>query len=235
MRGLLSTSEQNYLCAHAVKFREITMCITAGSNLYVRRDNSSTVINKLPELSKTKVSPAQHMNYGGAGEYNESGYLSLFHYDPKQLCAPDGRNIHQAAAYAMSALYAAYIHFFFIPAAVAIANLNEDNVRSLPSTGRTPSLLETSQCSPPARINEDGDVVAYANRYICEFLYTGQWAQGIKVITERADSSKILALMQRRVPLNDISDFVEKAWPCNPGNGGPGGGSGTSGGSGIAV
>lgn len=190
------------------------MCIPTGARLFVRRDSNHLLKGVLPDLAKSKISPATHMNYGGTNSYVDTGYLSLFEYNPNQSYAPDGQNLRQAAAFAMDQIAGTFIHFIFLPALIQVVQLNEENVRSRPETGRTPTLFDSSGCQPPARVAEDGRVLEYANRYICEFLLAGAWALGTTVITEKAASSALLSLMRKRTPLADITGFAGKVWPC---------------------
>lgn len=205
------------------------MCITPGSRLFVRRDSDGVMKGKLPDLAKTKVTPAMHMNFGGQNAYTESGFLSLFLYDPTQQYPYDGQHFEQSAYLGITTLTGGYIHYLFIPDTVQPIALTDDTVSKLPDTGRTPTLFDSRQCNPPARINlETGAVLEYANRYICEYLYAGAWVQGMKVVTERADSSHLLNLMRRLTPTDDICTFADKFWPCgppDPGSGGTGPGS----------
>lgn len=193
------------------------MCITRGSRLFVRSDDDPILQGILPDVSKTQVSPAAHMNYNGGSAYRNSGYLSLFEYIPGQRTMAYQRDTYvpaQAAAYAVCQMTTAYIHFIFIPAVVAQINISESNVHGIPDTGRTPTLLNTDQCSPPSRISEDGQVLERASRYINEYLYLGAWAQGTSVFTERRNSSAILQAMLRQESLESITKLCSERWPC---------------------
>lgn len=205
------------------------MCIAPGSRLFVRRDSDMMLQGILPDLNKTKISPAMHMNFNGELSYTGSGFLSLFLYDPKQSYPLDGRNFKQSAYLAMNNLPGEYIHCLFIPNTVHETSLTDKTVYSMPDTGRTPTLFNSEKCNPPARINmETNEVLEYANRYICEYLYAGAWAQGIKVVTERARASLVMYLMERATSTEEICKQVDKLWPCDPS--GFGGGDGSFGG-----
>lgn len=207
------------------------MCIVPGSRLFVRRDRERTIQNILPDVDKTKVSPAMHMNFNGACAWTDSGFLSLFEYVPTDATCLDGRNIVQSAYAAIRNLFGDFVHFFFIPPTVQQVELNNETVYQMPGTGRTPTLLETTNCNCPSKITEDGEVIEWANRYICEFLYCGQWVEGLKVVTERANSSVLLELMGRRTALDDICRLTDRDWPCSrdPGPGSSGSSPGVAG------
>ncbi|WP_157213030.1 hypothetical protein [Pseudomonas sp. M47T1] len=190
----------------------------------MRADHDPFIKGKLPDI---KTPPSGHMNYDGNLNYDQSGYLSLFEYKRDQVTFPDGQNSRQSAWYAITQLYKTYVHLVFIPPDVPEVRLSEDNVKVIPDSGRAPCLYNTDNCSPPGKINEYGDVISHANRYINEFLYSGQWAQGMRVITVKQDSA-IFGLLQERIPLNEFIKTIDAHWPCNnrddsnPDAGGPG-------------
>lgn len=194
------------------------MCIAPQSRMFFRVDNNALIENILADVSKTRVTPAQHMNYYGDHNYNNSGYLSLFEYDPNAktlFYTSDGRYVSTTKAYQASVnLLGQFIHFFFIPNTVQQINLDESIVTQIPETGRVPTLLNTDQCMPPSKRGEDGEVLEYANRYINEYLYLGAWAQGINVITERRNSSYIMNLMANATKLDSIIEHCGKFHPC---------------------
>jgi hypothetical protein len=206
------------------------MCITPGSRLFLRTDEHHLITGTLPAV---KSSPAAHMNYDGSMDYDNSGYLSLFEYIPAQVCFPDGKNASQSAWSAINRLYSSFIHLIFMPATITQINLTEDNVRHLPTSGRTPCLFNTDACSPPSKISEDGRVIEYAQRYINEYLYSGNWLQGTKIITVKRDNT-LFNLLKSKAPISLISETCDSVWPCRA-NDDPEGGSGCGGGSATTV
>ncbi|MCW8126730.1 hypothetical protein [Microbulbifer halophilus] len=208
------------------------MCSVNGSRLFVRGDSSPLIEEILPDVAKTNITPASHMNYGGGAYYSNSGYLSLFEYIPGDdtlIYRSDAYRKTTTAARALLEMNPGYIHFIFIPPTVNQINIDESNVRSIPNVGRTPTLLNTEACRPPARITEDGDVIEYATRYISEYLYLGSWAKGIKVITERYGMSGLLPMLTMGKDMDSIGNYCNEKYPCPPGgpddSPGPGGSS----------
>lgn len=211
------------------------MCIAPQSRLFFRVDRKELINSILADVSKTRVTPAQHMNYYGDNEYNDSGYLSLFEYDSNAknlIYTSSGMYASTTSAYkAAINLLGDFIHFFFIPNAVQQINIDESTVTQIPKTGRDPALLNTDRCTPPAKKGEDGETLEYANRYINEYLYLGAWAKGINVITERKSNSSILNLISKATKLDSIIEHCGKLYPCPkeddyppPGGGSFGGG-----------
>lgn len=206
------------------------MCIDQNARLFLRCDYDYKVTGVLPAI---RTSPAAHMNYDGGLGYDGSGFLSLFEYEPSQVCYPDGRNARQSAWYAIRALLSPYVHLIFMPPGIQQINLTEDNVRHVPENTRQPRLFNTDCCHPPARVSEDGRVIEYANRYINEYLFAGSWPLGTQVITVSRDSD-VLNLLKNHAPLKDLIHFVGRHWPCPnqgdyPDQGGCGGSSGSGG------
>ena len=211
------------------------MCIAPQSRLFFRVDYNGLINSILADVSKTKVTPAQHMNYYGDHNYNNTGYLSLFEYnsnDKDVIYTPSGMYASTTSAYKAAVnLLGQFIHFFFIPNTVQQINIDESTVTQIPKTGRESALLNTDRCMPPAKKGEDGEILEYANRYINEYLYLGAWAKGINVITERKSSSSILSLMAKATKLDSIVEHCGKLYPCPneddyppPGGGSFGGG-----------
>jgi len=193
------------------------MCINDDAKLFVRRDSDNRLNATLADVSNTGKTPAMHMNYNGDHAYNNSGYLSLFEYDPtkKTVIYSNGMYRTVPAAYrAIHELHGSYIHFIFVPNTIQRLNIDESNVHIAPNTGRTPTLLNTDGCRPPAKKTMDGEVLEYASRYINEYLYLGKWAEGMMCITEMSGTSIILSLMSEGRSLNDIKEKCRKNWPC---------------------
>lgn len=191
------------------------MCILSGSRIFVRVDSNAMIEKILNDINKSRVSPAQHMNYDGLNTYRDSGYLSLFEYRPDQSTwSYDYQKAFQSAAFALSSVLGEYIHFLFIPSSVQEIALSEKTVRQLPETGRTPTLYNTDKCSPPSKRGEDGEILEYANRDINEYLYTGAWAKGMMVITERKNNSYLKDLMSKYTKVDYLTELCQAKFPC---------------------
>ncbi|MGF7146765.1 hypothetical protein FHS96_000374 [Sphingomonas zeicaulis] len=184
--------------------------------LFLRADFDPIVKGTLPNVNRTHTSPAQHMSYDGVPHYFESGYLSLFEYIPAQAQRSDCTIVR-----AMGTVRAPYIHAMFIPATVRQIAIDETTVRLIPNIGGQPALLNTDLCTPPARIDEMGNVLAYASRFINEYLYCGPWAQGTqthsfmwdrfgnvaRMMNEGKSPDEILAYCDAQNPLGDMSAY----------------------------
>ena len=197
------------------------MCIAPGSRMFVRGDSVPFLggeENHRVTLPLIKATPAGHMNYTGGLGYTNSGFLSLFEYVASARPVPSGsgRGVTHPVIRALNALRPSYLHFLFVPPSVQVVYLDESNVRDRVSTGRKPTLFDTSACTPPAKLNENREVIEYADRYIPEFLYSGEWARGLRVITEQSRFSRIWDQMASRTPVDAISEYCDGMWPCNP-------------------
>ena len=141
------------------------MCNPPNARIFVRTGYDDQTTGKLPDIN---CSPKTHMNYDGKHGYTNSGYLSLFEYVPKQSKALGGYKSVQSAAQAIYDLNKRFVQFYILPVVNEI-NLNENNVESIPKTGRTPTLFNTKACNSPSVINIDsGETIEYADRKICE-------------------------------------------------------------------
>jgi hypothetical protein len=160
----------------------------------------------LRDIRETEKSPSQHMNFNGDVKYENSGYISIFLYNPDHIM-PAGQYQEKTVnrcAYAINQLIDKYVHFLFIPKNVQEKALDNDSVKMLPQTGYTPTLLNTKNCNVPAVKREDGTTLRYAERYIYEYLYLGKWADGMAMVTEVREHSDLLKMMEQRKSVEAI-------------------------------
>ena len=185
--------------------------------LFLRADHDPIIKGTLPKINETRISPAQHMSYDGVPHYFNSGYLSLFEYVPAQAQSADCTIVR-----AMGTVHGRYIHAMFIPATVRQIAIDETNVWWVPNINGQPALLNTDLCTPPSKRNEMDEIIAYASRFINEYLYCGPWAQGMQTHTFKCDRfgnvarmmnqgkspDEILAHCDAHNPLADASSYA---------------------------
>ena len=156
--------------------------------IFVRRDNK----NKISDFVKITKTPAQHMNFYGEANWVNTGYISLFEYCQANKIIVQGakaRKFMPACGFHISKIPGKYIHYLLVPAKTEITKINSITVEEIPKREKgTPLLISTAGVSPPSKINEDGLVMARANRDICEFLLAGMIPDGSYLYSEYAGS-----------------------------------------------